>query len=164
MSATSRRYCRYRRSCGTVPAPGLPHAHPAEHFRPIASATTPGDISATTVAGIDSIVLAGGNYTMTAAQAALANGTTGTQVVTLTTQASGTLAAVLALTAPAHADERRELEQLRATTVGEGGRTVELNTLGAGVLFGELMLSGERRSATVTVQRNTRTAKHLPIR
>lgn len=41
--------------------------------------------------------------------------------------------------------------ELRATTVGEGGRTVELNTLGAGELFGELMLSGQRRSATVTV-------------
>lgn len=66
-------------------------AHGADSV--IASATTPGDISATTVAGIDSIVLAGGNYTMTAAQAALADGTTGTQVVTLTTQASGTLAA-----------------------------------------------------------------------
>jgi len=33
-------------------------------------------------------------------------------------RAGGTLAAVLAFTAPAHADERRELEQLRATTVG----------------------------------------------
>ncbi|MDP4076761.1 S-layer family protein [Acidovorax sp. A1169] len=65
-------------------------AHGADSV--IASAG-PGDISATTVAGIDSIVLAAGNYTMTAAQAALANGTTGTQVVTLTTQASGTLAA-----------------------------------------------------------------------
>lgn len=65
-------------------------AHGADSV--IASAA-PGDISATTVAGIDSIVLAGGNYTMTAAQAALADGTTGTQVVTLTTQASGTLAA-----------------------------------------------------------------------
>lgn len=66
-------------------------AHGADSV--IASATTPGDISAITVSGIDSIVLAGGNYTMTAAQAALADGTTGTQVVTLTTQASGTLAA-----------------------------------------------------------------------
>lgn len=66
-------------------------AHGADSV--IASATTPGDISAISVSGIDSIVLAGGNYTMTAAQAALANGTTGTQVVTLTTQANGTLAA-----------------------------------------------------------------------
>jgi hypothetical protein len=33
-------------------------------------------------------------------------------------RAGGTLAAVLAFTAPAMADERRELEQLRATTVG----------------------------------------------
>ncbi|KRC20354.1 S-layer family protein [Acidovorax sp. Root217] len=66
-------------------------AHGADSV--IASATTPGDISAISVSGIDSIVLAGGNYTMTAAQAALADGTTGTQVVTLTTQASGTLAA-----------------------------------------------------------------------
>lgn len=66
-------------------------AHGADSV--IASAATPGDISATTVAGIDSIVLAAGNYTMTSAQAALANGTTGTQVVTLTTQANGTLAA-----------------------------------------------------------------------
>ena len=41
--------------------------------------------------------------------------------------------------------------ELRATTAGDGGRTVELNTLGAGELFGELMLSGQRRSATVTV-------------
>lgn len=39
--------------------------------------------------------------------------------------------------------------ELRACVVGEGGRTVELNTLGAGEFFGELMLDGERRSATV---------------
>ncbi len=59
----------------------------------VIATAAPADISAISVAGIDSIVLAAGNYTMAAAQAALANGTTGTQVVTLTTQASGTLAA-----------------------------------------------------------------------
>jgi CRP/FNR family cyclic AMP-dependent transcriptional regulator len=41
--------------------------------------------------------------------------------------------------------------ELRAVIAGEGGRTVELNTLRAGELFGELMLSGERRAATVVV-------------
>jgi CRP/FNR family transcriptional regulator, cyclic AMP receptor protein len=41
--------------------------------------------------------------------------------------------------------------ELRATVVGEGGRTVELNTLGVGEVFGELMLSGELRAATVQV-------------
>ena len=41
--------------------------------------------------------------------------------------------------------------ELRAVVAGDGGRTVELNTLGAGELFGELMLSGERRAATVQV-------------
>jgi CRP/FNR family transcriptional regulator, cyclic AMP receptor protein len=41
--------------------------------------------------------------------------------------------------------------ELRATVVGEGGRTVELNTLGAGEVFGELMLSGDLRAATVQV-------------
>ena len=41
--------------------------------------------------------------------------------------------------------------ELRAVVAGEGGRNVELNTLGAGDFFGELMLSGERRSATVEV-------------
>ena len=41
--------------------------------------------------------------------------------------------------------------ELRAVVVGEGGRTMELNTLGAGEIFGELMLSGERRAATVEV-------------
>jgi CRP/FNR family cyclic AMP-dependent transcriptional regulator len=40
---------------------------------------------------------------------------------------------------------------LRAVIAGEGGRTVELNTLGPDEFFGELMLSGERRSATVEV-------------
>lgn len=41
--------------------------------------------------------------------------------------------------------------ELRVVVAGDGGRTVELNTLGAGEVFGELMLSGERRSATVVV-------------
>lgn len=41
--------------------------------------------------------------------------------------------------------------ELRAVVAGDGGRTVELNTLGAGEFFGELMLSGERRAATVEV-------------
>jgi len=41
--------------------------------------------------------------------------------------------------------------ELRAVVAGEGGRTVELNTLGAGEFFGELMLSGEHRAATVEV-------------
>lgn len=43
--------------------------------------------------------------------------------------------------------------ELRAIVAGEGGRTVELNTLGPGEFFGELMLDGERRSATVEVTR-----------
>ena len=41
--------------------------------------------------------------------------------------------------------------ELRAVVAGDGGRTVELNTLGVGELFGELMLSGGRRAATVQV-------------
>ncbi len=61
----------------------------------IASTTAGADISAITVAGIDSIVLVAGIYTMTAAQAALADATNGTQAVTLTTQASGTLTATV---------------------------------------------------------------------
>ena len=40
---------------------------------------------------------------------------------------------------------------LRAVVAGDGGRTVELSTLGAGELFGELMLSGALRSASVQV-------------
>ena len=32
--------------------------------------------------------------------------------------------------------------ELRATVLGEGGRTVELDTLGAGEVFGELMSTG----------------------
>ena len=39
--------------------------------------------------------------------------------------------------------------ELRAFVAGDGGRVVELNTLHAGELFGELMLSGEPRAATV---------------
>ncbi|MGV3682360.1 MAG: beta strand repeat-containing protein, partial [Acidovorax sp.] len=58
----------------------------------IASAS-PSDISAIAVAGIDSIVLAAGSYTLTAAQAALVDASTGSQTLTLTTQASGVLAA-----------------------------------------------------------------------
>ena len=41
--------------------------------------------------------------------------------------------------------------ELRAVVAGDGGRSVELNTLVAGDIFGELMLSGERRAATVEV-------------
>ncbi len=41
--------------------------------------------------------------------------------------------------------------QLRTVVAGDGGRQVELNTLGPGEFFGELMLSGERRSAAVEV-------------
>lgn len=39
--------------------------------------------------------------------------------------------------------------ELRAVVAGASGRNVELNTLGPGEFFGELMLSGEVRSATV---------------
>ena len=41
--------------------------------------------------------------------------------------------------------------ELRAVLAGDGGRLVELNTLGPGEVFGELMLNGERRAATVQV-------------
>ena len=41
--------------------------------------------------------------------------------------------------------------ELRAVVAGDGDRQVELNTLGPGEFFGELMLSGGRRSATVEV-------------
>ena len=41
--------------------------------------------------------------------------------------------------------------ELRVVVAGVGGRIVEVNTLGAGEIFGELMLSGERRAATVEV-------------
>lgn len=43
--------------------------------------------------------------------------------------------------------------ELRAVVAGDGGRNVELNTLGPGEFFGELMLDGERRAATVEVTR-----------
>ena len=46
--------------------------------------------------------------------------------------------------------------ELRAFVAGEGGRVVELNTLSAGEMFGELILSGERRSATVQVTQRAR--------
>lgn len=46
--------------------------------------------------------------------------------------------------------------ELRAYVIGDGGRVVELNTLGAGEFFGELMLSGEGRAATVQVMRRAR--------
>jgi CRP/FNR family transcriptional regulator, cyclic AMP receptor protein len=46
--------------------------------------------------------------------------------------------------------------QLRAFVVGDGGREVELNTLGPGEFFGELMLSGELRAATVQAITRTR--------
>lgn len=46
--------------------------------------------------------------------------------------------------------------ELRAVIGGEGGRVVELNTLRAGEVFGELMLSGEVRSATVQVTTRAR--------
>lgn len=39
--------------------------------------------------------------------------------------------------------------EVRAVVAGVSGRSVELNTLGPGEFFGELMLSGELRSATV---------------
>ncbi len=46
--------------------------------------------------------------------------------------------------------------ELRAFVAGDGGRVVELNTLRAGELFGELMLSGEPRAATVQVATRAR--------
>jgi len=46
--------------------------------------------------------------------------------------------------------------ELRALVAGDGGRMVELNTLGVGEFFGELMLSGERRAATVEVTARAR--------
>ena len=41
--------------------------------------------------------------------------------------------------------------ELRVVVAGDGGRRVELNTLDPGEVFGELMLSGEHRAATVEV-------------
>ena len=46
--------------------------------------------------------------------------------------------------------------ELRVVVAGEGGHVVELNTLGAGEFFGELMLNGERRSASVQVTARSR--------
>ena len=46
--------------------------------------------------------------------------------------------------------------ELRAFVAGDGGRVVELNTLRAGEFFGELMLSGEVRSATVQATTRSR--------
>ena len=46
--------------------------------------------------------------------------------------------------------------ELRAVVAGEGGRIIELNTLRPGQFFGELMLSGELRSATVQVTTRAR--------
>jgi CRP/FNR family cyclic AMP-dependent transcriptional regulator len=46
--------------------------------------------------------------------------------------------------------------ELRAVVTGDGGRRTELNTLGPGDLFGELMLSGERRAASVEVTTRAR--------
>lgn len=45
--------------------------------------------------------------------------------------------------------------ELRVVVAGDGPRAVELNTLGPGEFFGELMLSGERRAATVVVTTRT---------
>jgi CRP/FNR family cyclic AMP-dependent transcriptional regulator len=45
---------------------------------------------------------------------------------------------------------------LRAVVAGDGGRRVELNTLGPGEIFGELMLSGAVRAATVEVIQRAR--------
>lgn len=41
--------------------------------------------------------------------------------------------------------------KLRARVAADGGRSAGVNTLGPGELFGELMLSGERRAVTVEV-------------
>lgn len=46
--------------------------------------------------------------------------------------------------------------ELRATVTGDGGRTIELNTLGEGDVFGELMLSGGLRAASVQVMARSR--------
>lgn len=53
---------------------------------------------------------------------------------------------------------------LRALVTGSGGRTTELNTLGPGEFFGELMISGDRRVASVVVierARLTRVAREF---
>jgi CRP/FNR family cyclic AMP-dependent transcriptional regulator len=46
--------------------------------------------------------------------------------------------------------------ELRVVVAGDGGRVVELNTLGPGEFFGELMLSGEQRAASVKVTTRAR--------
>lgn len=46
--------------------------------------------------------------------------------------------------------------RLRVFVAGEGGREVELNMLGPGEFFGELMLSGRLRAATVQAMTRTR--------
>jgi CRP/FNR family cyclic AMP-dependent transcriptional regulator len=46
--------------------------------------------------------------------------------------------------------------ELRAVVTGDGGRVVELNLLRAGEFFGELMLSGEQRAASVEVMSRAR--------
>jgi CRP/FNR family transcriptional regulator, cyclic AMP receptor protein len=46
--------------------------------------------------------------------------------------------------------------ELRVVVAGEGGRIVELNTLRPGEFFGELMLDGNVRSATVQVTARAR--------
>jgi CRP/FNR family transcriptional regulator, cyclic AMP receptor protein len=46
--------------------------------------------------------------------------------------------------------------ELRAVVAGESGRIVELNTLHPGEFFGELMLDGDVRSATVQVTKRAR--------
>jgi CRP/FNR family cyclic AMP-dependent transcriptional regulator len=46
--------------------------------------------------------------------------------------------------------------ELRAVVAGESGRVVELNTLLPGEFFGELMLDGDVRSATVEVTKRAR--------
>lgn len=46
--------------------------------------------------------------------------------------------------------------ELRAIVAGEGARVLELSTMRAGEFFGELMLDGEKRSATVQVTTRAR--------
>jgi CRP/FNR family transcriptional regulator, cyclic AMP receptor protein len=46
--------------------------------------------------------------------------------------------------------------ELRAVVAGNGGRVVELSLLRAGEFFGELMLGGERRTASVQVTARAR--------
>ena len=46
--------------------------------------------------------------------------------------------------------------ELRNIVLGDGGRAVELNTLSAGEMFGELMPSGEPRASTVQVTTRAR--------